>query len=123
MLTRSKCSSAPVDWCRRTSHGQGARLVVNAGNANAFTGKPGDNGGRGKHPGGRQALGCPRDEVFMASTGVIGELLDGEKIAAACPASSKAAREDAWAAAAAAIMTTDTFPKLATRQAKIDGVT
>ena len=58
-------------------------------------------------------------EVFMASTGVIGQPLDWEKIAAMVPALIKGAREDNWASAAAAIMTTDTFPKLATRQAKI----
>ena len=66
-----------------------------------------------------QALGCPRNEVFMASTGVIGQPLDWEKIAAVVPSLIKSAREDGWSAAAAAIMTTDTFPKLATRQAKI----
>src|SRR5260370_349691 len=66
-----------------------------------------------------RALGCPRKEVFRASTGVIGQPLDWEKIAAVVPALIKSGREDGWAAAAGAIMTTDTFPKLATRQAKI----
>ncbi len=94
-------------------------IVVNAGNANAFTGKLGDKAVEESTRAIAQALGCPRNEVFMASTGVIGQPLDWEKIAAVVPALIKSAREDAWAAAAAAIMTTDTFPKLATRQAKI----
>src|SRR5882762_2957617 len=116
VLTRSKTSSAPVDWCRKNlARGKVRAIVVNAGNANAFTGKAGEESTRAV----AQALGCPRNEVFMASTGVIGQPLDWEKIAAIVPALIKSGREDGWAAAAGAIMTTDTFPKLATRQAKI----
>src|SRR6201988_1588495 len=119
-LTRSKCSSAPVDWCRKNlARGKVRAIVVNAGNANAFTGKLGDKAVEESTRSIAQALGCPRNEVFMASTGVIGQPLDWEKIAAIVPAMIKAAREDGWAGAAGAIMTTDTFPKLATRQAKI----
>ncbi len=120
VLTRSKCSSAPVDWCRKNlARGKVRAIVVNAGNANAFTGKLGDKAVEESTRAVAQALGCPRNEVFMASTGVIGQPLDWEKIAAVVPAMIKGAREDGWAAAAASIMTTDTFPKLSTRQAKI----
>lgn len=120
VLTRSKCSSAPVDWCRKNlARGKVRAIVVNAGNANAFTGKAGDKAVEESTRAIAQALGCPRNEVFMASTGVIGQPLDWEKIAAVVPAMIKSAREDSWSGAAAAIMTTDTFPKLATRQAKI----
>lgn len=120
VLTRSKTCSAPVDWCRKNlPRGKVRAIVVNAGNANAFTGKAGDKAVEESTRAIAQALGCPRNEVFMASTGVIGQQLDWEKIAAVVPALIKAGREDGWAAAAAAIMTTDTFPKLATRQAKI----
>ena len=120
VLTKSKTCSAPVDWCRENlSRGKVRAIVVNAGNANAFTGKAGDKAVEESTRAVAQALGCPRNEVFMASTGVIGEPLDWDKIAATVPTLIKGAKEDNWSAAAAAIMTTDTFAKLATRQAKI----
>ncbi len=120
VLTRSKTASAPVDWCRKNlARGKVRAIVANAGNANAFTGKLGDKAVEETTRSIAQALGCPRNEVFMASTGVIGQPLDWEKIAHIVPALIKSAREDAWSTAAAAVMTTDTFPKLATRQAKI----
>jgi len=120
VLTKSKCSSAPVDWCKKNlPRGKARAILVNAGNANAFTGKLGDKAVEESTRAVAQALGCPRNEVFMASTGVIGQPLEWEKIAAIVPALIKGAREDHWAAAAGSIMTTDTFPKLATRQAKI----
>src|SRR5262249_44947958 len=112
VLTRSKTSSAPVDWCRKNlTRGRVRAILVNSGNANAFTGKAGDKAVEESTRAIAQALGCPRNEVFMASTGVIGQPLDWEKIAAVAPAMVKSAREDGWAQAAAAIMTTDTFPK------------
>src|SRR3977135_749798 len=118
-LTRSKTSSAPVACCRKNlARGKVRAIVVNAGNANAFTGKAGDKAVEESTRAVAQALGCPRNEGFMASTGVIGQPLDWEKIAAVVPALIKSGREDGWAAAAGAIMTTDTFPKLATRQAQ-----
>jgi glutamate N-acetyltransferase/amino-acid N-acetyltransferase len=120
VLTKSKTCSAPVDWCRKNlSRGKVRAIVVNAGNANAFTGKAGDKAVEESTRAVAQALGCPRNEVFMASTGVIGQPLDWDKIAATVPTLIKGAKEDNWAAAAAAIMTTDTFAKLATRQARI----
>src|SRR5471030_3476478 len=120
VLTKSKTCSAPVDWCRKNlARGKVRAIIVNAGNANAFTGKLGDKAVEETTRAVAQALGCPRNEVFMASTGVIGQPLDWEKIAAVVPALIKGAREDGWAVASASNMTTDTFPKLATRQAKI----
>jgi len=120
VLTRSKTCSAPVDWCRKNlPRGKVRAIVANAGNANAFTGKLGDKAVEESTRAVAQALGCPRNEVFMASTGVIGQPLDWEKIAAIVPDMIKSAREDGWSAAAGAIMTTDTFPKLATRQTRI----
>src|SRR5207302_185513 len=86
--------------------------------ANAFTGKAGDKAVEESTRAIAQALGCPRNEVFMASTGVIGQPLDWEKIAAVVPSLIKSAREDGWSAAAAAIMTTDPFPKPATGPAR-----
>ena len=84
VLTKSKTCSAPVDWCRKNlARGKVRAIVVNAGNANAFTGKVGDKAVEETTRSIAQALGCPRNEVFMASTGVIGQPLDWEKIAAA----------------------------------------
>ena len=123
VLTRSLTASAPVDWCRAALKGGRARaILVNSGNANAFTGKLGEASVRRCAAAAASALGCAREEVFLASTGVIGEPLADERITAGLPDLTAALAEDGWAAAAAAIMTTDTFPKLATRQARIGGV-
>src|ERR1051325_1361294 len=93
VLTRSKCSSAPVDWCRKNlARGKVRASLVNAGNANAFTGKLGDKAVEESTRAVAQALGCPRNEVLMASTGVIGQPLDWEKIAAVVPAMIMIAR-------------------------------
>ncbi|HKU98103.1 MAG TPA: bifunctional glutamate N-acetyltransferase/amino-acid acetyltransferase ArgJ [Vineibacter sp.] len=120
VLTRSKTASAPVEWCRKNlPRGKVRAILANAGNANAFTGKAGDKSVEEATRAVAQALGCARNEVFMASTGVIGQPLDPAPFAKHMPALIKAAREDGWADASAAIMTTDTFPKLATRTCRI----
>ncbi|POR44814.1 bifunctional glutamate N-acetyltransferase/amino-acid acetyltransferase ArgJ [Methylobacterium sp. V23] len=126
VFTRSKCPSAPVDWCREALGSAGARaLVVNSGNANAFTGLRGREAVTLTARIAAEAAQCRPEEIFIASTGVIGEPLDATKfegVLADCAGRTQDGAE-AWAAAAQAIMTTDTFPKLATRQAAIDGVT
>ena len=123
VLTRSLASSAPVDWCRNALRGGKARaLVVNSGNANAFTGKAGDAAVRQTVEAVAGLIGCAVREVFVASTGVIGETLAAEKIVAALPGLRATARADAWPEAAAAILTTDTFPKGSVRRARIDEV-
>ncbi len=76
VLTRSKCPSAPVEWCRAKLKGGRARaLVVNSGNANAFTGKTGREAVAFTAKLASEAAGCKPAEVFLASTGVIGEPL------------------------------------------------
>src|SRR3979411_291720 len=76
VLTRSKCPSAPVEWCRAKLKGGKARaLVVNSGNANAFTGKSGRAAVALTAKLASAAVGCKPAEVFLASTGVIGEPL------------------------------------------------
>jgi glutamate N-acetyltransferase / amino-acid N-acetyltransferase len=122
VLTRSKTRSAPVDWCRANlSHGTARAIVVNAGNANAFTGKAGMRAVKATAAAAARALGCAPEEVYVASTGVIGEVLDACPITAALPGLIAAARADAWAEAAKAIMTTDTFPKMAFATARLGG--
>ena len=82
MFTRSKCPSAPVDWCRAQLPGGEARaLIVNSGNANAFTGHKGVEAVDLVAEAAAKTIGCAPGEVFMASTGVIGEPLDGSRIA------------------------------------------
>jgi glutamate N-acetyltransferase/amino-acid N-acetyltransferase len=123
VLTRSKTCSAPVLWCREGLKGGKARaLVVNSGNANAFTGKRGSEAARITAEAAAKAVGCPAGEVFIASTGVIGEPLDAEKFAHLLDGLAASASPEACEAAARAIMTTDTYPKLATRTVEIDGV-
>jgi glutamate N-acetyltransferase / amino-acid N-acetyltransferase len=124
VFTTSKCPSAPVDFCRANLvHGQARALVVNSGNANAFTGEKGRMATRLTAQSTAAALGCQDRDVFLASTGVIGEPLDATKFAPVLGELSEKATEDAWLDAAKAIMTTDTYPKVATRTASLDGVT
>ena len=124
VFTRSKAPSAPVDWCRSVLATATARaLVVNSGNANAFTGKRGVEAVEGTVQAVQSTLGCAQAQVYIASTGVIGEPLNHQKIAAALPALQSSLAADRWADAAAAIMTTDTFPKAATRQLLLGGKT
>jgi glutamate N-acetyltransferase/amino-acid N-acetyltransferase len=122
VLTRSKTSSAPVVWCRQAlGKGRARALVVNSGNANAFTGKRGAEATRMTAEAAAAAVGCAADEVYVSSTGVIGEPLDAGKFAHLIDGLAKAAVPQAWHEAARAIMTTDTFPKLATRTVRQGG--
>ena len=122
VLTRSRTASAPIEWCRAALGGGVARaVVVNAGNANAFTGAAGRAAVRRTAEAAGGLVGAAPGEVFIASTGVIGEPLTVARIEAALPGLHAALDGGAWEAAARAIMTTDTFPKGATRGATIDG--
>ncbi len=122
-FTQSKTASAAVDWCRaHLAHGMARALVVNSGNANAFTGRAGREAVQRTVEAAASAADCLEADVYVASTGVIGEKLEPEKIVSRLPEMAARAEPDAYEAAARAIMTTDTFPKLATRKASIDGV-
>ncbi|MCJ8520299.1 glutamate N-acetyltransferase/amino-acid N-acetyltransferase [Pseudorhizobium tarimense] len=124
VFTRSKCPSAPVDFCRANlPHGQARVVVVNSGNANAFTGLKGKAATELTAKSAAAAVGCEANEVYLASTGVIGEPLDASKFAGVLGDMHSAAAPDFWVEAAKAIMTTDTYPKVATRTAEIGGVT
>lgn len=123
VFTTSKTASAPVLWCRDKLKGGEARvLVVNSGNANAFTGKVGFDGVKEIAAEAAAVAGCRPSEVFMASTGVIGEPLPAQKITKVLSAVAADSAAGNWKAAADAIMTTDTYPKAATATALIDGV-
>lgn len=124
VFTRSKCPSAPVDFCRANLPGGVARaVVVNSGNANAFTGRKGRESTRMTAEAAARAIGCSEGEIFLASTGVIGEPLDATKFSGVLDSLAASGTEDFWFEAAKAIMTTDTYPKVATRTAELGGVT
>jgi glutamate N-acetyltransferase/amino-acid N-acetyltransferase len=123
VFTTSKCPSAPVDWCRANlAQGRARALVVNSGNANAFTGKKGVETVRITADIAAKVAGCAPAEVFLASTGVIGEPLDARKFEGVLDETATRVADGPWIDAARAIMTTDTFPKVATRTAKLGGV-
>lgn len=123
VFTRSKCPSAPVDFCRQNLPGGKARvLVVNSGNANAFTGKKGREATALEAKAAAAAAGCKENEVFLASTGVIGEPLAADKFSHLLGDLVKRAEPGAWKEAAQAIMTTDTYPKYLTAKADLGGV-
>src|SRR5258708_20658925 len=80
VFTQSKCPSAPVEWCRaKLGRGQARALVVNSGNANAFTGKTGRQATALTAAIAAKAVGCSPGEGFLASTAVIGEPPDPTK--------------------------------------------
>ncbi len=123
VLTQSKTCSAPVLWCRDSLKGGKARiLVVNSGNSNAFTGRKGRAAVDLTAKFAQAAVGCGPSEVYLASTGVIGEPLEAEKFAHLLEGLAKTATAGGWHDTARAIMTTDTFPKLASRTATIGDV-
>jgi glutamate N-acetyltransferase/amino-acid N-acetyltransferase len=120
VFTRSRCPSAPVDWCRQNlALGKARAVVVNSGNANAFTGGIGAKAVEHVALATAKATGAEPAQIYMASTGVIGEPLDGAKIAAVLDELAANARGDGLMDAARAIMTTDTFPKVATATVKL----
>ncbi|MDO6964849.1 bifunctional glutamate N-acetyltransferase/amino-acid acetyltransferase ArgJ [Rhizobium alvei] len=124
VFTRSKCPSAPVDFCRANlPHGVARAVVVNSGNANAFTGRKGVEATTKTARAAAATIGAKESEVFLASTGVIGEPLNADKIEAVMADLASRVTGDFWVEAAKAIMTTDTYPKVATRTAKIGAVT
>jgi glutamate N-acetyltransferase/amino-acid N-acetyltransferase len=122
VLTRSSTAAPPVDWCRAGLKGGRARaLVVNAGNANAFTGRVGLDAVETTARAAAKAIGGQPAEVFVASTGVIGEPLPVERLVRALPGLKRRLESGAWKAAADAIRTTDTYAKGAGAVAEIDG--
>ncbi len=133
VFTRHKIGSAPVDWCKRQldAHEGGTdvrALVVNAGCANAFTGKAGADAARRTASGIAKRFGCRQRDVMLASTGVIGVVLDDRKITARLKDIETALDTDLhpteqWARAGQGIMTTDTFPKGSYAECRIDGHT
>jgi glutamate N-acetyltransferase/amino-acid N-acetyltransferase len=123
VFTRSLTAGAPVVWCRDCLPGGQVRAIVaNSGNSNTFTGRAGKEVVEATAAAVARLLSCDPKEVFISSTGVIGEPPPAEKIIAALPQVMPLLSAESWEPAARAIMTTDTFPKGATATAHIDGV-
>ncbi|WP_448657626.1 bifunctional glutamate N-acetyltransferase/amino-acid acetyltransferase ArgJ [Sphingomonas sp. CJ99] len=123
VTTQSKCPSPEVEWCRDALVlGRAQALVVNAGNSNAFTGNRGRMAVEAIAARVAGHLGCQPSDVFVASTGVIGVPLPIDKAEAGLDAAF-AAEPCSWEAAAATIMTTDTFAKGTVTRAVVDGRT
>ncbi len=122
VFTKSSTAGAPVQWCRRQLAGGIARgLVVNSGNANVFTGKAGRDAVEAMAGQTAALVGGEPHEVFVASTGVIGETLPVSTVVTALPRIAASLDADSWHDAAVAIMTTDTFPKGASVVTSIAG--
>ncbi|WP_202333063.1 bifunctional glutamate N-acetyltransferase/amino-acid acetyltransferase ArgJ [Mesorhizobium sp. L-8-3] len=120
VFTRSKCPSAPVDFCRQNlPDGKARMLVVNSGNANAFTGKKGRETTDMTAQAAAKASGCRPGDVFLASTGVIGEPLDAGRFSHLIADMTRRAEPGLWKEAGQAIMTTDTYPKYATATVRL----
>ena len=118
VFTRNAFAAAPVQLCRERLAGPGEirGLLVNSGNANAATGSAGIDDARATTAAAAKALGCPLDQVLPFSTGVIGQRLPAQRMAAAVPLAAAELSSDGWLAAMHAIMTTDTVAKGASRR-------
>jgi glutamate N-acetyltransferase/amino-acid N-acetyltransferase len=123
VFTQNSFAAAPVQVCREHLVGSDhvRALIVNAGNANCGTGERGLAAARRSCEAVARALGCVPAEVLPFSTGVILEHLPVERIEAALPQCLATLGEANWADAAAAIMTTDTVAKAASRSAELGG--
>ncbi|MEA3278816.1 MAG: bifunctional glutamate N-acetyltransferase/amino-acid acetyltransferase ArgJ [Pseudomonadota bacterium] len=124
VFTRNAFCAAPVVVARRHLAATAPRyLLVNSGNANAGTGERGLADAQASCAALAGLAGCRVDQVLPFSTGVIGEPLPVDRLAAALPAAFERLRETAWPEAARAIMTTDKVPKLAARRFEVAGRT
>ncbi|WP_170405666.1 bifunctional glutamate N-acetyltransferase/amino-acid acetyltransferase ArgJ [Ruegeria arenilitoris] len=126
VFTRSATRAAPVLDCQDKIGGPSdgpAAILVNSGNANAFTGQYGRASVEQITAAVSQVTGVAQNRVFTSSTGVIGEPLPHDRIVARLDELTAGLRADALEEAARAIMTTDTFPKGASAQVEIDGKT
>jgi len=120
VFTQNAFAAAPVQVCRSllAAGGTVRALLINSGNANAATGQRGIDDARAVCAAAAAALGCRSDQVLPFSTGVIGQRLPVGRMTAAAPKAVADLRADGWLDAMAAIMTTDTVPKGATRQVR-----
>ena len=120
VVTRSRTPSAPVIWCKKIkNNGKARALIVNSGNANAHTGDQGIETVKNTVNSIANHTGCKKNEVYVCSTGVIGEFLNSNIITAAIPKLIKQ-KESSWKEVAESICTTDTFVKGAKSICKVE---
>ena len=121
VFTRSSTAAAPIAWCRQILNDKSKikAILCNAGNANAFTGKEGEEAVKICAKAVAEAIGCAPNQVIITSTGVIGERLPHENITPHIASMVKSAEAKNWHEASKAIGTTDTFPKAISRTAQI----
>lgn len=127
-FTRSKTASGAVQWCQknlaqRRGNGKASALIVNSGNANAFTGAKGEKSVETIGAFVADIMDCAKTEVYQSSTGVIGEPLPEDRILKAITNIKGSLGRSSYQEAAEAIMTTDTFAKYQTDHCQIDGET
>lgn len=122
VFTKNAMTGAPVDWCRSiVKRGTARALIVNAGISNVFTGAAGQQVVKDTAAAVAQIFHCDAQDVYVSSTGIIGQLPDKDKLLASLPTLHHKLKETAWAEGARAILTTDTFAKGITRKATIGG--
>jgi glutamate N-acetyltransferase/amino-acid N-acetyltransferase len=123
VFTQNAFSAAPVQVARQhLANGAPRYLLVNSGNANAGTGNQGMQDALQSCAALASHAGCRPDQVLPFSTGVIGANLPVDRLVQALPAALAHLDEANWEEAARTIMTTDTRPKLRSRQFEVDGV-
>lgn len=122
VFTKSSMPGIPVEWDKSIlSKGTAKGLVVNAGISNVFTGTKGQEVVKETVDTAAELLGCTANEIFVSSTGTIGDVPDKEKLTAILPALKNSLDEASWTDAALTITTTDTFPKLVGTTVTVDG--
>ncbi|MDG2000687.1 MAG: bifunctional glutamate N-acetyltransferase/amino-acid acetyltransferase ArgJ, partial [Alphaproteobacteria bacterium] len=122
VLTKSSTPSAPVIWCKKIkNYGKARALIVNSGNANAHTGEKGLKTVKDTVDYVAKYLGCKNNEVYVCSTGVIGEFLKTDIITSSIPILIEQ-KPSSWKEVAESICTTDTFIKGAKAKCKIDDI-
>lgn len=125
VFARATFTAAPVNWCKKIlKNGKAKALIVNSGNANSFTGVEGDKSLDRVITQTAKSLNCDKEEIYMSSTGVIGEVLNDQKITDKLPELVKNLSDEKsnWEKAAKAIMTTDLQPKFVSKTAKIGNI-
>jgi glutamate N-acetyltransferase/amino-acid N-acetyltransferase len=122
VFTRNVVKAAPVVLCRKRAAGGSCRaVVVNSGNANCCTGEQGMRDALAMTALVSDGIGVPEDQVLVSSTGVIGAPLPMDKVRDAIPTLVESLSPEGMMDCATAIMTTDTIPKMVSRQGTLDG--
>lgn len=126
VFTQNRVCGAPVKVSRERVPSETARgVIINSGNANACTGRRGLDDAQWMTQSVAEHIGCEAEQILVCSTGVIGQFLPRERIAAGIPQALEqlAEQPEAFHHAARAMMTTDTFPKQCMREVSLGGTT